>query len=72
MDYMERFRKAIRIDTSRRDGDEQPLRRFQQFLVRAFPAFHKAAERRVISPVSVVYRWPAQQAAARKTRPAAA
>jgi carboxypeptidase PM20D1 len=72
MDYMERFRKAIRMDTSWRDGDEQPLRRFQQFLVRAFPAFHKAAERRVISPVSVVYRWPAQQAAARKTRPAAA
>jgi carboxypeptidase PM20D1 len=72
MDYTERFRKAIRIDTSWRDEGEQALRRFQQFLVRAFPAFHKAAERRVISPFSVVYRWPAKQAAARKARPAAA
>jgi carboxypeptidase PM20D1 len=72
MDYMERFCKAIRMDTSWQDGSEQTLRRFQQFLVRAFPAFHKAAERRVISPFSVVYRWPAKQATARKTRPAAA
>ena len=69
MDYTERFRKAIRINTSWPDGGEQALRRFQRFLARAFPAFHKAAERRIVSPFSVVYRWPA---AARKTRPAAA
>ncbi|MDR0587043.1 MAG: M20/M25/M40 family metallo-hydrolase [Treponema sp.] len=68
MDYIERFRKAIRINTSWRDGGEQALRRFQRFLARAFPAFHKAAERRIVSPFSVVYRWPA---AARKARPAA-
>jgi carboxypeptidase PM20D1 len=68
MDYTERFRKAIRIDTSWRDGGEQALRRFQQFLLRAFPAFHKAAERRVVSPFSVVYRWPAKPAAARRAQ----
>jgi carboxypeptidase PM20D1 len=32
-------------------------------LQRSFPAFHQAAGRRVISPFSVVYRWPAKPAA---------
>ena len=36
---------------------ELPLIDFQNFLVNAFPSFHKCAERWVKSPYSVVYRW---------------
>ncbi|MDR2661804.1 MAG: M20/M25/M40 family metallo-hydrolase [Treponema sp.] len=41
-----------------------PLLRFQEFLVQTYPAFHKAAERWVLSPYSVVYRWPGTAAGA--------
>jgi carboxypeptidase PM20D1 len=63
MDFVDRVCKAVRIDTSWREGGEEELRRFQRFLPRTFPAFHKTAERRVISPFSVVYRWPGAEAA---------
>jgi carboxypeptidase PM20D1 len=60
-----RFRDAIRIKTdwprNAREGDreaEAPLRRFQDFLVKSYPCFHRATERWVLSPYSVLYRWP--------------
>ena len=34
------------------------LRRFQEFLAEIFPAFHQTAERWVLNPCSVIYRWP--------------
>ncbi|MDR1637136.1 MAG: M20/M25/M40 family metallo-hydrolase [Treponema sp.] len=60
-----RFRDAIRIKTDwprgAGEGDreaEAPLRRFQDFLAESYPSFHRATERRVLSPYSVLYRWP--------------
>jgi carboxypeptidase PM20D1 len=38
---------------------EGRLRAFQDFLLRAYPSFHRAAERRVFGPYAVAYRWPA-------------
>ena len=37
---------------------EAPLKRFQEFLPEHYPAFHKTAERWVLNPYSVIYRWP--------------
>jgi carboxypeptidase PM20D1 len=68
MDFVERFRSAIRIKTDwparARAGDpeaEAPLLRFQDFLAEAYPAFHGAAERFCLSPYSALYRWPGRQ-----------
>ena len=68
MDFTEKFREAVKIPSfwppQAKDGDaeaEAPLLRFQQFLTENFPAFHRTAERRVLSPYSVVYRWPGQK-----------
>ncbi|GHV94418.1 peptidase M20 [Spirochaetia bacterium] len=71
MDFIERFREAVKIPTwwpaGAQPGDaaaEAPLLRFQEFLVARYPAFHQAAERRVLSPYSVVYRWPGADSSA--------
>jgi carboxypeptidase PM20D1 len=32
--------------------------RFQDFLAESYPCFHRVTERRVLSPYSVLYRWP--------------
>ena len=62
MDYIERFQEALRIKTDWL-GDEEAraaeatLTKFQDFLVKSYPAFHKAAERWVLSPYMVLYRW---------------
>lgn len=66
---LERFRAALRIKTlwpeeaeigsPEAAEAEDALRSFQSFLAEAYPAFHRAAERTVLSPYSVVYRWPA-------------
>jgi carboxypeptidase PM20D1 len=65
MDFIERFRNALKIPTwwpsGALPGDaaaEAVLLRFQEFLVEGFPLFHKAAERWVLNPYSVLYRWP--------------
>jgi carboxypeptidase PM20D1 len=65
MEFMEKFREALKIPTwwppEAQDGDkaaEAPLLRFQDFLTENFPAFHKTAERWVLSPYAVVYHWP--------------
>jgi carboxypeptidase PM20D1 len=65
MEPLERFRAAVRIKTdwpeAAAPGDtraEAPLTRFQDFLAESYPAFHRAAERRVLGPYSLVYRWP--------------
>ena len=65
---MERFRAALRIETVWPEDAvsgspeaakaEEALRTFQGFLAASYPAFHRAAERTVLSPYSVVYRWP--------------
>lgn len=67
---VERFRTALKIDTAwpeaLKDSDnpgpeqqkaEKALVSFQDFLVKAYPAFHKKAERIVLSPYSVLYHW---------------
>jgi len=62
-DFTERFRAALRIktdwpgDAKTADG-EANLKRFQDFLAESWPVFHKSAERTVLSPYSIVYRWP--------------
>jgi carboxypeptidase PM20D1 len=63
MEFIEKFREALRIPTwwpsDKQEGDktaEEPLVRFQNFLLNNFPAFNKTAERWVLSPYSVVYR----------------
>jgi carboxypeptidase PM20D1 len=68
MALIERFREAITIKTDwpagARTGDkeaEAPLLRFQEFLVRAYPLFHKIAERRAPDPYAVIYRWPGRR-----------
>jgi carboxypeptidase PM20D1 len=65
MDYLEKFREALKIPTwwaqEAQAGDvaaEAPLLRFQDFLAENFPAFHKAAERWILNPYSVVYHLP--------------
>jgi carboxypeptidase PM20D1 len=66
MDGMiERFRAAVGIPTwwpagalPGNAGAEAPLRRFQDFLVVAYPCFHQRVERWVLSPYAAVYRWP--------------
>jgi carboxypeptidase PM20D1 len=65
---VERFRRAIRIrtdwpknirdDAAASAAAEAPLRVFQDFLAQAYPRFHRVAERWVLSPYAVVYRWP--------------
>jgi len=63
MEFIEKFREALKIPTwwqsGKQEGDktaEEPLIRFQNFLLENFPAFNKAAERWVLCPYSVVYR----------------
>lgn len=65
MDFIEKFRSAVKIPTwwppQALDNDsaaEAPLLKFQNFLKQCFPVFHTVSERRVLSPYSVVYRWP--------------
>jgi carboxypeptidase PM20D1 len=65
MDFVERFRASLRIKTdwpaAARPGDteaEAPLLRFQEFLAKAYPRFHRAAERWILGPYSLIYRWP--------------
>ena len=64
-DFIERFRAALKIKTDwpaeAKTGDteaEKPLLDFQNFLAKTYPSFHLCAERQVLSPYSVVYRWP--------------
>jgi len=68
MDFIEKFREALKIPTWRppeaKDGDneiEAPLLRFQEFLAGNFDAFHKTAQRHVLSPYSVIYRLPGSE-----------
>ncbi|MDR2785579.1 MAG: M20/M25/M40 family metallo-hydrolase [Treponema sp.] len=68
MGLTERFREAITIRTDwpagAQAGDkeaEAPLIRFQEFLVREYPLFHKNAERRALDPYGVIYHWPGQR-----------
>ena len=68
MGLLEHFREAITIRTDwpagARAGDkeaETPLIRFQEFLAREYPLFHKNAEREVLSPYAVIYRWPGRR-----------
>jgi carboxypeptidase PM20D1 len=65
MNTIDRFCEAIKIKTDWPKGAlpgnaeaEAPLCRFQEFLRQAYPAFHKAAERWVLGPYSLIYRWP--------------
>lgn len=65
MNFIERFRAALRIPTwwpaAALPGDkdaESVLLRFQEFLMEHYPAFHHAAQRWALNPYSVVYRWP--------------
>jgi carboxypeptidase PM20D1 len=65
MQPLDRFCNAVKIKTdwpkAALPGDtaaEAPLIRFQEYLVETYPEFHKAAERHVLSPYSVIYRWP--------------
>jgi carboxypeptidase PM20D1 len=76
---IERFCQAIRIDTSwpaTADHDpkdqrlaEEALSRFQEFLVSAYPHFHSVAERTILSPYSILYRWQGKQKPANTTKP---
>jgi len=76
---LDRFRNAIRIDTSWPDKAEQDLKvqgtaeqvlsSFQDFLLTAYPAFHRVAERFTLSPYSILYRWPGKQKPANTTKP---
>jgi len=72
MDFIEKFREALKIPTWRppeaKDGDsevEAPLLRFQGFLADNFGAFHKAALRYVLSPYSVLYQLPGSESSGR-------
>jgi len=65
MDFIDKFREALKIptwwppETDAGDKDaEAALIRFQEFLTEAFPAFHKAAQRWVLSPYSFIYHLP--------------
>jgi carboxypeptidase PM20D1 len=68
MNTIDRFCEALRIKTDWPGGvppgnaeAEAPLYRFQEFLFRAYPAFHNAAERWVLGPYSLIYRWPGSE-----------
>lgn len=70
MDFVDRFRESLRIKTfwpaGALPGDpeaEAPLIRFQEFLAESYPLFHQNAERRILSPYSLIYRWPGADAA---------
>ncbi|GHU84835.1 peptidase M20 [Spirochaetia bacterium] len=66
---LDRFSKALKIETRWPEGTLQgdaeasdpgaaaPFIRFQEFLTGAYPHFHNAAERWVLSPYSVIYHW---------------
>ena len=58
MDVVEKLQEALKIPTAAggKESTETNLTRFQEFLCVAFPAFHKAAQRWVLSPYSAVYR----------------
>ncbi|MDR2257872.1 MAG: M20/M25/M40 family metallo-hydrolase [Treponema sp.] len=65
MNMTERFRGAVKIKTDWPPGAlpgnaeaEAPLLRFHDFLAEQYPYFHKTAERRVLGPYSLIYRWP--------------
>ena len=65
MDFINKFREALKIptwwppDAEKGDSEaEAPLLRFQGFLADNFDAFHKTAQRYVLSPYSVIYRLP--------------
>ncbi|MDR0399514.1 MAG: M20/M25/M40 family metallo-hydrolase [Treponema sp.] len=68
---VERFRRALRIKTDwpgedsaeAREAAEERLGAFQDFLIRSYPCFHRAAERWVLSPYALVYRWAAGESA---------
>jgi carboxypeptidase PM20D1 len=69
MDIVERFREAVKIRTdwpaSALPGNveaEAPLLRFHDFLAEQYPRFHDAAERWVLGPYSLIYRWPGAEA----------
>ncbi|MDR1785857.1 MAG: M20/M25/M40 family metallo-hydrolase [Spirochaetaceae bacterium] len=75
MEFIDRFRASLRINTAwprgASPGDSQaegPLRAFQDFLAETYPAFNRAAERWVLSPYSLVYRWPGAASAGRDGR----
>ena len=75
MNFIDRFREALKIPTywpqGALPGDtaaEAVLVRFQQFLVEQYPAFNRTAERRVLSPYSVLYRWPGAASAPDTTK----
>jgi len=72
-EFIERFRAALRIKTDwpsePKAGDaaagstaaaaaEDSLKDFQTFLEKNYPAFNKNAERQLLSPYAVMYRWP--------------
>jgi carboxypeptidase PM20D1 len=64
MDFVERFREAVRIKTdwppgaiAGDAGAEAPLFRFQEFLAEQYPRFHEIADRYVLGPYSLIYRW---------------
>ena len=72
MDFINTFREALKIPTwwppEAKEGDreaEAPLLRFQGFLAGNFGAFHKAAQRYVLSPYSVIYRLPGSDGGSR-------
>jgi carboxypeptidase PM20D1 len=54
MNFIEKFREAVRIPTCLQSDDV--LTDFQEFLLKVFPIFHKTAQRWVLSPYSIVYR----------------
>ncbi|MDR1618972.1 MAG: M20/M25/M40 family metallo-hydrolase, partial [Treponema sp.] len=65
MDFIERFRGAIRIKTDWPAGAlpgnaeaEAPLLHFQDFLKENYPLFHQAVERWSPGPYALIYRWP--------------
>jgi len=79
-DFIEKFRAAIRIkadwpgsvkpdDITEIAAAEALLTHFQDFLVKTYPVFHQNAERWVLSPYSVVYRWPGSEAGGQADAP---
>lgn len=61
---LEKLAAAVRIPTvSHYDdslNDLENYRKFQDFLVAAFPLFHRTAERIVLSDYAVIYKWKGQ------------
>lgn len=65
MEKIDRFCKAVQIDTSwpkdAHPGDknaEEPLNRFQEFLLSQYPVFSRIAEHWILSPYGMIFRWP--------------